>query len=105
MTWISVVLTPLRIVFDSLGSEELEKLVWIAWANDVSFCVDIILRFFIASPKHRTISSIAKAYLKGYFIFDSVTTVTPMIYLQNNQVINLLKLLRFVHLFEMFMPF
>ena len=105
MTWISVVLTPLRIVFSLLGSEELEQLLWLAWVTDISFSADIFVRFLVASPKLRTFSGIAKAYLTGYFLIDVVTTITPMVYLQKNQLINLLKLLRFAHIFEMFLPF
>ena len=43
-------------------------------------------------------------YLKSYFIFDALATFTPMFFLQKNSAVNLLKFLRFVHVFEMFDP-
>ena len=47
---------------------------------------------------------ISKAYLKSYFIFDALATFTPMLFLQKNRMVNMLKFLRFAHIFEMFDP-
>ena len=61
--------------------------------------------FFVASQSSRNFSAIAKSYLKGFFIIDFMATVPPMIMMQQNHTINMLKFLRFAHLTEMFTPF
>ena len=80
-------------------------MIWIIWVTEIAWCIEIILSFLVASSKLRTFSGISKAYLKGFFVIDAAATITPMIYLQQNQLINLLKMLRFAHIFEMFQPF
>ena len=105
MTWITVVVTPLTMVFALMGSDLHETLLPLVWINDISWCVEILLKFFVASPKNRTFSTISKAYLKGFFIFDALATLPPMLTLQKNRTVNLLKFLRFVHIGEMFAPF
>ena len=80
-------------------------MLWLVWVNDVSWCLEIVLSFLVASPNNRTFSQIAKAYLKGYFIFDVMATIPPMVTMQKNSSINLFKFLRFVHIGEMFTPF
>lgn len=44
-------------------------------------------------------------YFSGYFIFDVVATIPPMIYLEKNNTVNFLKMIRLVHLSEAFKPF
>ena len=44
-------------------------------------------------------------YLKGWFIFDFLATVPPMIFLEQNFYVNVLKLLRFTHLGQIYAPF
>ena len=105
MTWITVVLTPLVMCLELQGSDLGSKLQWLVWVNDISWCVEIVLSFFVASPNNRRFKPIAKAYLRSYFIFDVFATIPPMITNQENPTINLLKFLRFVHLGEMFTPF
>ena len=80
MTWITVVLTPLIIVFDMMDPEEnmQSKMIWLVWVNDISWCIEIILSFLVASPNNRTFKDISIAYLKGYFIFDVLATIPPM---------------------------
>ena len=82
MTWISVILTPHTIVFDKLGTETHQKFLWLFWAIDIGWCVQIVFNFIIASQRDRKFKAIAKSYLKGCFIFDIVATVPPMIYMQ-----------------------
>lgn len=79
-------------------------MLWLVWVNDISWCLEIVLSFLVASPNNRTFKEIAKAYLKGYFIFDVLATIPPMITMQKNSTINLLKFLRFAHIGEMFTP-
>ena len=81
MTWITVVLTPLIMVLDSVyGRDEyFEKLSWLVWLNDISWCVEIVLSFFYTSDKDRDLPSIARTYLTGFFIFDVLATLPPMI--------------------------
>ena len=105
MTWITVVLTPLVIIFQMMGEDLQGKMLWLVWVNDISWSIEIFLSFFVASPNNRTFTSISKAYLKSYFIFDVLATVPPMVTLQQNRSVNLLKFLRFVHIGQMFTPF
>ena len=106
MTWITVVITPLIMVLDSVYGQDVyfEKLSWLVWLNDISWCVKIVLNFFVASEFDRDFLSIARTYLKGFFIFDALATFPPLFTLQQNTKINLLYFLRFVHIFELFEP-
>jgi hypothetical protein len=61
--------------------------------------------FFVASPNNRTLSSISITYLKSYFVFDVIATLPPIIDNQDDDNVQLVKLLRFVHLGDMFKPF
>jgi len=38
MTWITVILTPLSIVFEMMGSDLGDQWLWLVWFNDVSWC-------------------------------------------------------------------
>jgi len=113
MTWTTVIVTPLLIVFEMMdkqlpaGVQETnlnDQLMWLVWLNDFSWIIEIILNFFTATPDKRTFSEISKAYIKGAFFFDLAATIPPMILLQKNSTVNLLKFFRFVHFFEMFTP-
>ena len=81
MTWITVVITPLIMVLDSVYGQDVyfEKLSWLVWLNDISWCVEIVLNFFVTSDLDRDLPSIARSYLKGFFIFDVLATLPPMI--------------------------
>ena len=74
------------------------------WVNDISWSVEIFISFFVASEDNMNFESISMAYLKSYFIFDALATFTPMIFLQKQRMVNMLKFLRFVHIYEMFDP-
>jgi len=113
MTWITVIVTPLLIVFEMMdaklpaGVPETnlkDELLWLVWLNDISWCIEIILNFFTATHDKRTFKEISKAYVKGAFVFDLAATIPSMIFLQQNSTVNLLKFFRFVHFFEMFTP-
>lgn len=69
-------------VFSMMGSELQSEMLWLVWVNDISWCFEIVLSFLVASPNNRTFKDIAKAYMKGFFIFDVLATVPPMIYIQ-----------------------
>lgn len=86
MTWITVVLTPLNMVFDMMDEEAnmQEKMIWLVWVNDISWCIEILLSFIVATPNNRTFKAISKSYLKGFFIFDVLATIPSMITLQQN---------------------
>ena len=110
MTWMTAILTPLLFVFDLMDelvieekqSNLIDKLLWLVWVNDVSWCIEIVLSFFVANPKQRTFSAIACSYLKGYFIIDVLATIPSMITLQQYKSVNCLKFLRLLHIGEMF---
>ena len=105
MTWITVIVTPMTMVFTMMGDDLQNQLMWLVWLNDISWCVEILLSFVVASPNNRTFSQISKAYLRGFFVFDFLATVPSMFTLQTNSRVNLLKFLRFSHIGEMFFPF
>ena len=105
MTWITVILTPLTMVFSMMGSSLAQDMLWLVWVNDISWCFEIVLSFLVASPNNRTFKDIAKAYMKGFFILDVLATLPPMFYMQRHETVNLFKFLRFAHIGEMFTPF
>lgn len=80
-TWITVILTPLIIVYDLLGSDMKQRLHWFLWVTEIAWSTGIFFSFFVSSAKHRTFSKIAINYLKGFFIIDIAATIPPMIYL------------------------
>lgn len=104
MTWITVIITPLIMVYELQDVALKDKLLWLTWVNDISWCIEILISFFVASDDKRNFKDISLNYLTGFFIFDFLATVPPMITLQKNITVNLLKYLRFAHIFEMFSP-
>ena len=113
MTWLSVIITPILLAFEMMdetlpsGVKQANlkaQILWLVWLIDVSWCIEIILNFFTATPTKRSFKKISKAYLKGNFIFDIAATIPPMLFLQENAYLNRLKFLRLVHFFEMFTP-
>lgn len=70
-------ITPLILTFD----EELkENLLALEWIVDISWSIEICLRFIVANKNARTFKQISKNYLFGFFFFDVVATIPPMIY-------------------------
>ena len=53
-TWITVILAPLIVVFDMLGSEMKDQLNWFLWVTEIAWLTGIFFNFFVSSPKHRT---------------------------------------------------
>ena len=53
MTWITVILTPLTMVFSMMGSTLQQEMLWLVWVNDISWCIEICLSFLVASPSNR----------------------------------------------------
>jgi len=82
-----------------------EDFNWLEWLVDISWSVEIILNFFTMDDKARTFKECAKGYLMSYFVFDFLATIPSMITLQHNDAVTLLKMLRFVHVLEIFRPF
>ena len=79
MTWITVIITPLVMVYELQDVDMLDKLLWLVWINDISWCVEILISFLVASENERTFHDISLAYLKGFFIVDVLATIPPMI--------------------------
>ena len=79
MTWITVIITPLVMVYELQDVDMLDKLLWLVWINDISWCVEILISFLVASENERTFNDISLAYLKGFFIVDVLATIPPMI--------------------------
>ena len=106
MTWVTVVIVPIILVYDTFYDDSVmfDKLAWLIWLSEISWCIKIVLNFFVASETHRDYKSIARNYLEGFFIFDMLSTFPPLLTLHQNSYINLLYFLRFVHIREMFEP-
>ena len=106
MIWVTVVITPIILVYDTIYHDSVmfDKLKGVVWLSEISWCIKIVLNFFVASEIHRDYKSIARNYLKGFFIFDALATFPPMLTLHHYPSINLLYFLRFVHILEMFEP-
>lgn len=64
MTWMTAILTPMLLVFDLVDdlvieekkSNLIDELLWLVWVNDISWCLEIFLNFFVATPKMRNFS-------------------------------------------------
>ena len=106
MIWVTVVITPIILVYDTIYHDSVmfDKLKGVVWLSEISWCIKIVLNFFVASEIHRDYKSIARNYLKGFFIFDALATFPPLFTMQQNPLINLLYFLRFVHIKQMFEP-
>ena len=63
------------------------------------------MKFIVADKQNRKFKDVAKNYLFGFFIFDVVATIPPMVYMERNNKANTLKMLRLVHIREVFSPF
>ena len=102
MTWSTLFLTPLILTFP----EDLkEKLIVLEWIVDISWTVEIFMNFIVADKINRTFKDVAKAYFFGFFIFDIIATIPPMILMERNDTANFLKMLRIVHISDAFLPF
>ena len=89
MTWVAVVITPVILVYDTIYDDTTDsvmfyKLAWLVWLSEISWCLKIVLSFFVASEMHRDFKSIARNYLKGFFIFDALATFLPLVTLQQH---------------------
>ena len=115
MTWGTLVITPLVLALDKLETPYLlaihglepikDRFIWLEWLVDISWSVEILLNFFTVDEKSRTLKARASAYLWSYFVFDIVATLPPMVTGQQYDHINVLKMLRLVHVLEIFEPF
>ena len=102
MTWSTLFITPLILTFPD---ELKERLLILEWIVDISWSVEICMNFIVATKEHRDFKSVALNYITGYFIFDVVATIPPMVYLEKNNTVNFLKMIRPVHISEAFKPF
>lgn len=57
----------------------MEKLMWLVWVNDISWCIEILISFLVASDTNRDFKSISLNYLTSFFIVDFLATVPPMV--------------------------
>ena len=102
MTWSTLFITPLILTFpDDLK----EKLLFLEWIVDISWSIEICMNFIVADKQNRTFKDVAKNYLYGFFIFDVIATIPPMIFMEKNNKANVLKMLRLVHITDVFSPF
>ena len=51
MTWVTVVITPVILVYDTMYYDRVmfDKLAWLVWLSEISWCIKIVLNFFVAS--------------------------------------------------------
>jgi len=108
LNWSSIILVPLTLVFEQVHLGTINFM----WAIDMIWCVEIILKFFRATEDVHGFKKTASRYLKsnsmivvGEFWFDAAATIVPMIFLQTNLRVNVLKLLRLYYLSTMMLPF
>ena len=60
----------------------LDDMLWLFWVIDISWCLQIVVSFLVATPSHRTLKDISKSYIKGFFIIDVLATIPPMVAMQ-----------------------
>ena len=103
MTWFTLILTPFLLIF---GKEERIKntLIWLEWIADASWTLEIFLNFITAGGGKTTFKEISKSYLSLWFWIDSIATFPCMVLRQRNEYALLFKMLRLLHLQEIFYP-
>lgn len=79
MMWLTVLITPLIMVYELQGVDMMEKFLWVVWFNDISWCIEILVSFLVASDNDKTFKDISLNYLKGFFVLDVLATFPPMI--------------------------
>ena len=93
MTWCTLILTPLLILFKESeprpGSYEvhmdpstLKSLEIVEWLVDISWSIEIILNFITADSNNRKFKTIAKDYISCWFWIDALATFPALILLQ-----------------------
>lgn len=89
-------------VTDFDKSKSRKNLKTIEVVIDSIYLIEIILNFFKKTRAHTTTWSIARSYIRGYFIFDVVSTIP----LFDGESFDLyfLKCFRFVHLYRLYIP-
>ena len=85
--------------------EYVKELYYLAWIVDISWVIEITLSFVTADEQNRPFTDISRSYLRGWFWFDALATIPPMLFLEKVFIINSLKLLRFFHINEIYAPF
>ena len=106
MNWSSIIVVPLALIFPEV-QESTYKFMWFI---DIVWCVEIILNFFRASSEARNFKQTALGYIKdqsigfGAFWFDTLATIPPMVFKEQDPRVNLVKLLRFYHFSAMLEP-
>ena len=103
VTWFTLILTPFLLVF---GQQEAIKntLIWLEWIADISWTIEICLSFITAGGGKTKFKEIARDYLSLWFWIDSIATFPCMLLKQRNDTALLLKMLRLLHLLEIFYP-
>lgn len=104
MTWFTLVVTPLVLVLHRIGSPIKSQLIWLEWLVDISWSVEIVLNFFTVNDKCRTLKSRSIEYAKSFLIIDLIATVPPLLTGEKNDQVILLKMLRFLHILEIYEP-
>ena len=51
MAWVTVLITPIILVYDTMyyDSVMFDRLAWLVWLSEISWCIKIVLNFFVAS--------------------------------------------------------
>ena len=85
MTWSTFLITPLVLALTSIepdngGTGVKQDTLWLEWLVDISWSVEIVLNFLTVDDKARTLRACARRYIRGWFIFDIVATVPPIMY-------------------------
>ena len=104
VTWCTLILTPLLLVFKDDYPEIGSGLLFVEWIVDISWTIEICLNFITADKNSTTFMAIAKNYLSFWFWFDALATFPAMYFLQDNTGALMLKMLRLLHLFDIFSP-
>ena len=100
-----MIITPFIITFAHSHEELVKPLRPVEFIVDISWTIEIFFNFIEADYKHRTFSAIALNYLKFWFWIDAISTFPCLIYLENRNDLALLKMLRVLHIMELFSPF
>ena len=101
LTLTQMYITPLTLVFDQFKAD----VIYLQLVFDFIWIIGIILTFFTASAKHRTLQTIAKQYLiSGLFFIDIISTMPGVLTLEKNNAMSLFKFLRLVRFSDMFNP-
>jgi hypothetical protein len=107
MTWSTILVTPLTFLFPKLK----ESTINYEWFVDCVWCFEILLSFFKGHLTYApNLEASVRRYMRqgpftiGAFWFDFFSTIPPMLFKEQQLIINTLKFLRLYHFKEMYYP-